>query len=133
MDFRSNWLPQILGYAEFIVDRDTVYDAWVKEETLRTSIISVHEMFDQMFDDFIDNDILENIANYLPENDTFSSEIAKFIDCTISLEHWVTDQGDDVLPEDVLASVPWLNLSEQAKILLKEANRSGFFSTDFKT
>ncbi len=112
------WLPQILGYCEFIADAGVTRKAWVDGDLSDTSLSNYDELYEQIFDDL-------DSENYQKVLDTYDLPPAwvKSLKDFLSYLQFVVDkevEKDEKLcdPSNLISSPLWAELREKAVAVL---------------
>ena len=135
IDFFRAWLPQIIGYAEHIVD-ETLHKAWVEGDRSQTSVFYSGELYEQVFGD-LDSDSMEaEVDQRLEEHPKVASAVHKFLQSLRTLDEWIESNIDvDVWSPAEVATIfeseKWGETQRHALKLVNEGREAGFTSSDF--
>lgn len=75
----ETWLPQIVGYCEFVVDDMRLRQAWIKRDFSDTSVTDFDELYEQVFDDLDANHFAANLHRHLPNSERIATTVGDFI------------------------------------------------------
>ena len=78
IDFKT-WLPQIMGYCEFVADDAALRHAWVNHDFSETSVTNFDELYEQVFDDLDADHFAINLAAHMPNAAMARTAIAAFL------------------------------------------------------
>ena len=131
IDFRKEWLPQIIGYAELVSDEDVIRKSWLDGDRSRTSVISPDELFVQFFESLEAEAYKGILHQHLPNDQRLCEAITRFIDAMSELDAEATAASPFPDPQVVLDSRTWKLAREAAGGLTKEADLAGYSSSDF--
>lgn len=115
IEFRT-WLPQIVGYCEFVIDDVGVRQAWVNHDFSKTSVTNFDELYEQIFDDLDGENFVANLHRYLPHSERMRNAIAGFF---ASLRG--VDSSRNTL--DILDSDQWQLVRTSALAVLEEQSK----------
>ena len=63
----QTWLPQIVGYCEFIADAVGTRRAWIQQNFELTSATGFDELYEQIFDDLDSDNFEKELVSVLPD------------------------------------------------------------------
>lgn len=115
----DTWLPQILGYCEFVCSDASVRKAWIDSDVSGTSITSFDELYEQIFDDLDADHFQPNLHKHLARNLLLSNAVSLFLDQVKSLDSIRTLKPDLKNMTKLLDSEEWQELRETAEAVLK--------------
>lgn len=78
IDFKT-WLPQIMGYCEFVADDAKLRQAWINRDFSETSVTDFDELYEQVFDDLDADRFAADLHEHLPNAERARIAIAEFL------------------------------------------------------
>jgi hypothetical protein len=106
IEFKT-WLPQIVGYCEFVVDDMRLRQAWINRDFSKTSVTDFDELYEQVFDDLDASHFAMNLQRYLPNSGRMATTIADFV-ATLQATDRVRTENTDLLDASLLLdSAQW--------------------------
>ena len=106
IEFKT-WLPQIVGYCEFVVDDMKLRQAWIKRDFSETSVTDFDELYEQVFDDLDASHFAMHLLRYLPNSERMATTIADFV-ATLQATERVRTENTDLLDASLLLdSAQW--------------------------
>lgn len=135
IDFFRTWLPQIIGYAERIVD-GTLFKAWVEGDRSQISAFYSGELYEQVFGDLHSDGIEAEVDQRLAQHPHVAAAVHKFLLSLRTLDDWIEahiDVGAWAPPEvaTIFVSDEWRETEGSAAELVASANAAGFKTSDF--
>lgn len=126
IDLKNIWAPQIIAYAEIILDHDVIYNCWVLGRRDFTSVTSFDEMIEQIFDDLDSEHSLDRArsSSILPKE--LVDAISDFLSAIKDVDAAVERAGWSDAPESILASRLWQVAIDRANSLAGAAAKVGF-------
>ncbi len=119
------WLPQIVGYCEFVVDDMRLRQAWIKRDFSETSVTDFDELYEQIFDDLDASNFAVNLHRYLPSSGRIAITIIEFIE-TLQKTDRIRTENSDLLDSTVLLdSVQWQLVRNSAFAVLNAVKHEG--------
>lgn len=135
IDFLRVWLPQIIRYAELVVEEDVLRRSWLEFNSNETSVTNPDEMIVQVFDDLDAEELVKEAPSQLEAHPELVAALQAFLD---RLMDWNGDESGSwnirplpAITPDVFESETWRRLRQEAERLLAAAERAGFSSSDF--
>jgi hypothetical protein len=127
IDINKTWIPQIIAYAEIVSDHDLIYKCWVSDECDSTSVTSMDELYEQIFDDLDSDNLLESAKRGSAAPSDVLEAITGFLDSIKKLDEDEASDDWSGIPERLLASASWQRVVDSAERLLSVSA-----STDYK-
>jgi hypothetical protein len=115
----ETWLPQILGYCEFICADEGVRRAWIDSDVSGTSITSFDELYEQIFDDLDADHFLPSLPFLLASKPELVTAVSRFLDQLKSLDSARTLKPALNSMTALLDSPEWQDLRATAAATLK--------------
>jgi hypothetical protein len=78
IDFKI-WLPQIIGYCEFVADEVKLRRAWINRDFSATSVTDFDELYEQVFDDLDADRFAADLDVLLPNSQRARAAISAFL------------------------------------------------------
>ena len=116
VDFQRVWLPQILGFASLIADQRLEED-WLRGDTSRTRFASLHELYEQVFEDLESEAIVAQLQRHLPGRVDRQEALASFLRAVTHAHLQVAANPALRDPRRLFASRSWLHLRGAAEAL----------------
>ena len=138
IDFFRVWLPQIIGYAEWLQD-GTFQKAWADGDRSRTSVHYSGELYEQVFGDLHADEMMVEARAKLREHPTLFNALDGFFRSLKRLDEWIEAHvdtrswGPGHIPpsvRDIFHSKEWQEASSTAAALVSAALEGGFSSED---
>ncbi|KMZ13537.1 hypothetical protein BHUM_01452 [Candidatus Burkholderia humilis] len=128
IEVETVWIPQILAYAEIVLERESIQDCWVHCNCKSTSVTSFDEMIEQIFDDLDSDSLLETARS----DANISLKIVNSIDELLIAIKKVDEAKESGslanAPESLLASALWRIVADRAVDLINVAALVGYKS-----
>ena len=140
IDFFKTWLPEIIGYAEMVVD-GTLRKAWETGDKSQTSTYYSGELDEQVFGDLNADDMRWEMRSRLRDQPGLVEAIELFLHSTRRLVEWAEHHVDTdtwgsgkAIPISVgtiFGSAEWRETETRAAQLLAAAEAAGFSKAAF--
>lgn len=136
IDFFRTWLPQIIGYAEHIID-GTLYKAWMEGDRSQTSVFYSGELYEQVFGDLASDSMEAEVDQRLGGHSGVADAVHKFLQSLRALDEWIeaniaVDTWAPAEVATVFESNAWREVQQHAIGLVESAGQAGFSSSDFE-
>ena len=138
IDFFRVWLPQIIGYAEWLQD-GTFQKAWEEGDRSRTSVHYSDELYEQLFGDLHADEMMVEARSKLGHRPALLSALECFFRSLKRLDEWIEAHvdtgswGPQHIPptvRDIFHSEEWQATESSAMALMSAAAEAGFSSED---
>lgn len=115
----DTWLPQIVGYCEWISDPVRLRDAWIDGDFSETSVTDFDELIGQVFGDLDADRSAAAFARRLPQCAHPLAEVSTFLSSLRAVES--SRAKDPILrePTALLASAQWQSVRCAALAVIK--------------
>lgn len=120
IEFKT-WLPQIVGYCEFIVNDIKLRQAWVKHDFSETSVTDFDELYEQLFDDLDADYFSHNLREQLPNSEQMATSVANFITSLHEFDRARNENSELLDPTTALDSGQWKPVRSSALAVLNAA------------
>lgn len=113
----DNWLSQIFGYCEFLVDSNGVKKSWILGDYSDTSITGFDELYEQIFDDLA-SDEMENTLDINISDAAARKSLSDFLAAVRSIDESIQKNSELKNNKNLLCSLEWAMLIESANNVL---------------
>jgi hypothetical protein len=141
IDLLRTWLPQMIGYAEGLLD-GRYQQAWSEGDHSRTSVYYSGELYEQVFGDLYADTMLQEARLRLAEHRRLLDALDHFLGSLKRLDSWIEAHVDTEawggsghrIPTNVhsiFQSQQWCDAQSSAAKLVFAAGEVGFSSNHF--
>ena len=115
IDFHEVWLPQILRYADFVLDQEGLRRAWIGRNLSETSVSDFAELYEQVFDDLDSFAFVGRIDRFLPDRPEQAAAVEDFLRALDAVNEAHESRPELCDRERLLSSEPWRGLAVAAR------------------
>lgn len=119
----ENWLPQVIGYCDFLLDDEKLRRAWINHDFSDTSVTDFDELYEQIFDDLDAKKFAENLFEYLPNSKMVAAAVAAFIASLQEMDQVRAKNSELTKASLLLDSCQWHILRKSASAVLNAVQR----------
>jgi hypothetical protein len=124
IDFKDIWLPQIISYAAFIADENTVRDVWISGDQTITSATSYDELYEQVFGDLDSKAIWKDHKKELSDKANLQLSIDDFLNNFLLVDAQFGKRN--CTDHAALLMTPlWKQLRQTARKVIERADEEG--------
>jgi len=113
IEFKT-WLPQILGYCEFVADEKKLRQAWIKHDFSETSVTGFNELYEQVFDDLDSDHFAATLHVHLPNAEAARTTIAEILASLQEIDRIRSERPELLNAVALLDSSQWQRVRKAA-------------------